>query len=257
MTIPLPLGTSRPIFLSQDDFYEFEGLWEGSLKQPDFAVLWKHGRNEFIINTIVEVGCSQTRESLLACRDTYLEGVPSLSRFISLNVIENPRYAAPKKIELDIAKLKNIDNSTIQVDSIEGPIRYEGIQWVGKNTFSWEVWERNAIDGKPQRVFAAAFDPDDNEGRQLPFFEIPTTIAADIEGITITPADLQLFWEDFLDSAVVREAKRRMINYMRHEMKRRKNEEDTLKAKNDAATKKQIANMERSERHRCRSEREH
>lgn len=125
MTALVPLGRQLPIFLTHDENHEFKGEWKGSLKQPDFAVIWEDDLEKFIIHTVVEVGCSQTRKSLLASRDAYLKGIPSISRFISVNVIEDPEYAAPRNIDVD--KVRHIDDVTLQVVSREGPVWYNGI----------------------------------------------------------------------------------------------------------------------------------
>lgn len=101
-------------------------------------------------------------------------------------------------------------------------------------------------------MFAATFDPDDNES-QLPFFEIPTTIAPGIEGITIKPADIELFWGLYLKRAVKEEANSRMWKYVDNEEQRRNAEADVTKKEDEATNKRREANAQRTEPQQRRS----
>jgi CBS-domain-containing membrane protein len=94
-----------------------------------------------------------------------------------------------------------------------------GVQWVGKTTFSWEVWERSSTTGKVLKTFHATLDPQNSESR-LPFAKIPATIAADVEAITIKQSDIQTLWNEFLERAIRAEAMRRMVDSVKSADKR-------------------------------------
>jgi hypothetical protein len=170
-----------------------------------------------VLRTVVEVGRYQSKDRLLEVRDAYFQGAPDLSRFIFINIIETPKFRCPKDIDID--ELKKAKVADFQLDSIQGPLRHMGVQWVGKTTFSWEVWERSSTTGKVRKTIHATLDPQNSESR-LPFVEIPATIAADVEAITIKQSDIQNLWNEFLERAVRAEAMRRMVDYVKSADKR-------------------------------------
>ncbi len=238
----------RVFFINNTKFYQFEGEWDGSLKFPDFTVAWRNDVDGPDLHTVVEVGCSQSRDSLLEVRDAYLRGMPSLSRFICINIIETPEYVSPKNIDID--ELREVKIKAIQSDSDKGSAWYKGIQWVGETTISWEVWERDPTSGEPVQVFEATVDPNDSEGR-LPFFEIPRIMALGVEAVTVKPADIHDFWQ----MAIKEEAKLRIWEYVADVEKRRKSAADIAEQKDEATKTRQKRNEERTERWERRSER--
>ncbi|KAF7506441.1 hypothetical protein GJ744_011795 [Endocarpon pusillum] len=190
---------------------DFKGKWEGSFRKADFVIAWRKDGGGIDIHTIVEVGVSQSQNQFREVMEMYFEGLPQISRVILIDIIEAPQYVQPKNFDID--ELKNLNSTEFQVASNQGPVWYKGIQWVGHNTISWEVWERDPKMGDPVQIFKTTIIPKDS-GFQLPFFEIPTWIADKIEAVTVKPADIEHLWSDDLRDAVIEEAKWRMGGYV-------------------------------------------
>jgi hypothetical protein len=241
----------RLVIIRGEDWEEFQGEWEESRVEPDLGIAWikDGGRGE--LDTVVEVGVSQSRESLLDLRDLYLNGTSKISRFVFVNIITDPEYRSPE--ELDIDELKNIQEADFQFDSDQGPLWYKGVQWVGKSTLVWEIWERSLKNGEPTQIFAAPIDPNDSETR-LPFFKVPITIAPNAEAVTVNSADIHKLWDHRWKSTIMREAVLRMRRYVRDVNRRRNHAADLAEQKAEAAKKRQEANEERAERWRRRLE---
>ncbi|OAL30162.1 hypothetical protein AYO20_08878 [Fonsecaea nubica] len=230
----------------------FQGEWGGSHKEPDLGIAWIKDVGGTDLHTVVEVGVSQSRQSLLNLRDLYLRGTSHVSRLILVDLVTDPEYTSP--VGLDIRELRAIDRADFQLDSDQGPLWYKGVKWVGKSTLVWEVWERNLDHGgEPTQIFSATIDAGDCETR-LPFFEIPATTATGIEAVTIAPADLHEIWQHWWKHAIIDEAVRRMGRYVENVTKRRNNAAELVKQEDEAA-KREEANKERTERANGRSQR--
>ena len=204
---------SKVQFVFNEEFDEFEGPWKGSLREPEFGVAWKENVDPSELHTLVQVNSSQSQNKMLEVMNSYLKGAPTVSRFILINITEAPKYKTPKKVDLN--EFKTIDKTEFKCDSNQGPLWYKGIQWVGRITISWNVWERDSISGKPRQICEASIIPPDYESRLpftkiLPFFMVPTTIAPGAKAVTIKPADIDLLWHEWLKGAVVGEAARRI-----------------------------------------------
>ncbi|KAK5441433.1 hypothetical protein LTS15_011265 [Exophiala xenobiotica] len=225
----------RLVTMRSEDWDEFQGEWEESLMEPDLGISWREDDFGDELHTVVE-------------------GTSKVSRFVFVNIITDPEYRSPK--ELDIDELKIIHKADFQLDSDQGPLWYKGVQWVGKSTLFWEVWERSLDNGEPTQIFSATIDPNDSE-TQLPFFEIPTTIAPNAKAITVNSADIHELWNDRWKHAIIKEAVLRMRKYVRDVYRRRKYAADLAEQKDEAVKKRkrQEANEERTECWRRRSER--
>jgi hypothetical protein len=235
----------RLVIIRSEDWEEFQGEWEESRVEPDLGIAWVKDSGGGELHTVVEVGVSQSRQSLLDLRDLYLNGTSKISRFIFVNIITDPEYTSPE--ELDIDELKDIQEVDFQLDSDQGPLWYKGFQWIGKSTLVWEVWERSLDNGEPTQTFSAIIDPNDNETR-LPFFEIPITIAPNAGAVTVSSADIHKLWGHRWKYAIMREAVLRMRRYVRDVNRRRNHAVDLAEQKDEAAKKRQEANEERRER---------
>ncbi|KAH0830052.1 hypothetical protein FOPE_10471 [Fonsecaea pedrosoi] len=232
---------------------DFEGEWGGSYKEPDLGIAWNEDVGGTNLHTVVEVGVSQSRQSLLNLRDLYLKGTSHVSRLILVDLVTDPEYTSP--VDLDIRELRAIDKADFQLDSDLGPLWYKGVKWVGKSTLVWEVWERNLDHGgEPTQIFSATIDAGDRETR-LPFFEIPANIAPGIEAVTIAPADLYKIWQHWWKHAIIDEALSRMRRYVANVTIRRNNAAELVKQEDEAAKKREKANKERAERAHRRSQR--
>ena len=246
----LDISISEKIFFaSADTLCGFKGKWTGSSKNPDFLIAWEdNGGTE--MHTVVEVGASQSEESLHEVMELYLKGAPQVFRVILINITETPKYRGPNNFDID--ELKNIEKAGIQVDSEQGPVWYKGIQWVGHNTISWEVWERDPKSGDPVQIFEATIVPNDS-GSQLPFFEIPTRIAYDVKPVTVKPADVDNLWHRRFRVAIKDEAVRRMEDYVYRRTEKAEEAAHTVRQKQKADEKTKKADAERAERAQCRS----
>ena len=214
---------SKVEFVFNEEFDEFEGPWKGSLREPEFGVAWKDDVDSYALHTLVQVKSSQSQNKMLEVMNSYLRGAPTVSRFILINITEAPRYKSPKKIDLN--EFKTIDKTEFKCDSNQGPLWYKGIQWVGRITISWNVWERDPVTGEPKQICKASIIPADCGSRApftkiLPYFMVPTTIAPGAKAVTIKPADINLFWHERLRIAVAAEAVRR-IKALESKLKRK------------------------------------
>jgi hypothetical protein len=192
----------------EDDFEEFEGEWEHSVKVPDFGSGWYHGANMIQLHTAFEVGVSRSTESLLRSKDLYLEGSTEVSQVVLVDIIETPRYQRPENLDID--ELRDIDRSRFEHDPEQGTVWYKGVQWVGRLSISWQVWNR---DKPTEPVFQATLHPNDTE-THLPFFDIPASIGSSVKAVTIKPANIRDLWEALLTNAAYRQAYVRMKKYV-------------------------------------------
>ena len=228
---------------------DFKGKWDGSFRKPDFVIAWRKDSGGIDIHTIVEVGVSQSQNQFREVMEMYFEGLPQISRVILIDIIEAPQYVQPKNFDID--ELKNLNSTEFQVASNQGPVWYKGIQWVGHNTISWEVWERDPKMGDPVQIFKTTIIPNDS-GLQLPFFEIPTWIADNIEAVTVKSADIDHLWSNDLRDAVIEEAKWRMGGYVSERSKQADKTANIIRQEEEAEKKKQKANEELAKRARHR-----
>ncbi|OAP53853.1 hypothetical protein AYL99_11875 [Fonsecaea erecta] len=230
----------------------FESEWKWSTKQPDLAIAWNDNGPGYELHTVIEVGVAQPYNSLLDVRDMYLKGTSTVSRFVLVNITTDPEYRSPKGFNID--ELDNIRKEDFQLDSNQGPLWYKGVQWIGKSTLLWEVWERGSNNGKPKRVFSVTIDPEDNN-TELPFFEIPATIATGTNTVVITPTDINTLFADRFKHLIVQEAYTRMLRYVKNVKESRQYTADLARRKDEVDEKRSKANKERTERCRIRSER--
>ena len=237
-------------FLSTQNirFDNFGEKWAGSFKKLDFAIAWENDTGDTDIHTIIEVGVSQSKKQLRKVMKTYFERAPQISRVILIDVIETPKYVQPENF--DINQLKNVKTTEFRIDSEQGPVWYKGTQWIGHNTISWEVWERDLKSGDPIQIFEATIIPNAS-GSELPFFKIPTKIADNIEAVTVKPADIDHL-RHLLRMAIRDEAKWRMGKYVKDRRDKANETANLARQKEEADKSKQKANEERAKRaQRC------
>src|ERR1700754_4899130 len=77
----------RLVTIRCEDWEEFQGEWEESRMEPDLGISWIEDDGGDELHTVVEVGVSQSRQSLLDLRDLYLNGISKVSRFVFVNII--------------------------------------------------------------------------------------------------------------------------------------------------------------------------
>ena len=118
---------------------------------------------------------------------------------------------------------------------------------MGHNSISWEVWERCPKKGDPVQIFEKTIIPNDN-GSQLPFFEIPTRIADNTEAVTVKPADIDYLWYDRLRDALIDEAMWRMKKYVRARRKEANEAANIARKKEETVKNRQKTNEGRAKR---------
>ncbi|KAI9767586.1 MAG: hypothetical protein M1840_005623 [Geoglossum simile] len=110
----------------------FGGEYRGSRKIPDIGV---QGDDEYGIpqmRLIVEIGVSQTYESLVV--------VVSLSEF--------PAYSSPDPSRLVDVPVEEMGQTLFRrVESPLGPIEFEGITWFGSISAFVEMWAKDPVTG--------------------------------------------------------------------------------------------------------------
>ncbi|OAP54107.1 hypothetical protein AYL99_11642 [Fonsecaea erecta] len=245
-------STEDKFYLTGSGDEAFEGEWKWSIKQPDLAIVWNEDDTSFELHTVVEIGISQSYDSLLNVRDLYLRGTSTVSRFVLVNIVTDPEYRSPEGLNID--ELKNIRKADFQLDSNQGPLWYKGVQWMGKSTLLWEVWERGPNNGKPKRVFSATIDPDDSR-TELPFFEIPATITTGINTVTITPTDINKLYARRFKYLIIQEAYIRILRYVKSVEGSRQYTADLAGRKDEIDENRSKASEERTERCRIPAER--
>ena len=133
----------------------FEGGYEGSAKVGDLRIIFGEP-DEDICETILalEVGFSQSYDSLVQDAKLWLEGQPKVSVVVLIKLEEAPKYQnpIPKLEDEELKQLELLDPKKIQprnfiVDN-RGYITYRGLTWAGVITeASMEVWRRDPITG--------------------------------------------------------------------------------------------------------------
>ncbi|EXJ76957.1 hypothetical protein A1O3_10114 [Capronia epimyces CBS 606.96] len=231
------------------EFGEFEGEWDGSMKTPDILLEWVQDQDRgFKAHTIVEVASSQTKDALIKLVHDYLSGSPDISRVVLLDITEDPAYRSPDNIGAQ--GLKDVQAADLHCESDQGPVWHNGVQWVGRTTISWEVWERHAVTGEPECLFSTTFVPEHN-GSPLPFFEIPSTIATGVQPVTVQAADVEILRNTLLKPAIYGEARRRMRKFIKKEAQIADNAAKAAEQETHAEERER-ANQERAARQQAR-----
>ena len=192
-TNALPHAVRKNCFLeAASDINGFEGDYQGSTKIPDISISWKDDDGWCKRHTVVEIGLSQTVESLYEARDLYLTGTRDIQRVVRVKVNETPKFDLAQLMNIDSERLEDHLRDDCKLDSYKGPMHCQNIPYVGALEISWEVWERDPNTEKAAMVYSKDIIPipEDHEV-ELPFFETPTEIAAGIDPVTIKLADIE------------------------------------------------------------------
>lgn len=127
------------------------GPWEGSEKSPDLGIRL---RSTGELKWVMEVGFSQTSDSLKETARAWLEGCRGLDMVVLVNFEEDPPYRCPISADEDPSTLgitlppDNISLEEIACEGLLGPATYKDLTWVGKICkISMETWVRGG-DGK-------------------------------------------------------------------------------------------------------------
>lgn len=206
-----PPTRAKFMVYSDADFKNFSEEWEDSWVTPDIRIIWKEPGTQ-TRETVVEIRDSQSRDSLLQVKNALLKGTSVVERVILMNFVEDPPYRRPKPEDVDMSQLQNLQELEVQCLSETGPVRYQGVQWVGTTSVTWEVWDRSASGGEPQQVFEASLMPWDAH-TVFPLCTIPSTIAPNVEPFSIPLSEMTMFQTQFR-SALIEKAMVRIQSYI-------------------------------------------
>lgn len=157
MKLSLPPDICKKIRLRNQRHNNFVRDYFGSIKIPDVGVFFDHGDDGQKIGFILEVGFTESYESLVEDARLWLEGNPRTNAVVLVKIEESPAYKCPieelseevfDKIGFDE---KNIDEADFETEGL-GPVVYKGLTWM--NTLSaiyMEVWKRRPDTGLAQR----------------------------------------------------------------------------------------------------------
>ena len=131
----------------------FEGGYEGSAKVGDLRIVFREPDKETCEAIFaLEVGFSQSYDSLVQDAKLWLEGQPKVSVVALIKLEETPKYQNPilKLGDEELEQLELLDPKKIQLQDFivdnRGYITYRGLIWAGVITeASVEVWRRDAI----------------------------------------------------------------------------------------------------------------
>ena len=148
MARTLPSATEERILVSRnEDCYDFEGPWKVSKKIPDLAIQIENNFGQPEYKWILEIGFSQSQDSLRDIVETWLKGVPTVSIVVTVNIIEEPSYRCPVSNNENLEELgMPTDTGDVLITEMimqgdYGPVIYKGRTWVGQvcHVF-WKTW---------------------------------------------------------------------------------------------------------------------
>ena len=153
----LPTSIRRRVAINSNvQTNNFRGKYEGSVKFADVRIVFRKQSVEWICETMfaLEVGFSQSYDSLVQDAKLWLEGQPKMSVVVLIKLEETPKYQNPilELTDKELERLGLLDPNEIQsqdfiVDN-RGYLIYRGLTWVGDITEAFvEVWRRDPITG--------------------------------------------------------------------------------------------------------------
>lgn len=238
---------------SEADFKKFNEEWKDSWMRPDVRIIWKEPGTQ-PRETVVEIGDSQSRNSLLRVKDALLKGTSVVERVILMNFVEDPPYRRPEPEDIDMSRLQNLQEQEVQCLSESGPVRYQGVQWVGTTSVIWEVWDRAASGSEPRQVFKASLVPWDAH-TIFPLCTVPSTIAPNVEPFSIPLSEMTLYQIQFQEE-LIEKAKVRMESYVEDAKRREEQAAQHTTQTDEAADRVRRQNNQRAERAEARARRD-
>jgi len=128
--------------------FDFSGAYLGSEKVPDLAFLVTNDKGLPEVRFVVEVGFSETYNSLMVNAKLWLEGTETVSLVLLAKLEETPTYKCPIKdlsdeefAELAFPDLAEIRNEPFTISSPSGPAIYKDLVWMGKISGFLEPWK--------------------------------------------------------------------------------------------------------------------
>lgn len=198
------------------------GEYATSEKEPDLSFGWKADDQDavpFKTHTVIEIGVSQTDESLREVRDLYLVGTENIQRVILVRVEETPKFSSTQLKDIDLERWENEPNACTTI-SDAGSVYCQDVQCVGALKIVWEVWDRCPMTGQVVKVFSKQIIPIPKRGKfKLPLFEFPTRMPTHIMSATIKHTDIEDLVSDYLELALRRQAWDRIKRFQVDEIK--------------------------------------
>ncbi|OQV11053.1 hypothetical protein CLAIMM_14957 isoform 2 [Cladophialophora immunda] len=170
---------------------DFEKEYESSQKQPDLSIKWYENDPVGQLHTVVEVGVSQSLQSLRALVPLYLQGKPEVQRVILVKIKETPVFRSSTQPSTDTSLTP--DSKELRRDEATGVIWFGDVKVVGETQMLWEVWGRN-IDGDPHKIFEETMTYGAVPSRDLPFFTIPEGGTQGDPEVTVGREEMEEFW---------------------------------------------------------------
>ena len=143
----------RPV--TGETFDKFEGRHYGSEKIPDLAVKIRDNAGNLGYKLVLEVGFSESHESLLRSAKQWIEGTSTVSIVVLVDIEEAPKYQCPISNLTDQAfdALQLPLTATTSMFELplhqHGPATYRGQRWTGETLRAQvEVWKKDASTGE-------------------------------------------------------------------------------------------------------------
>lgn len=133
---------------------DFIGQYATSRREPDLSIGWLGDDQDdvsFKTQTVVEIGVSQTDESLREARDLYLWGTQNIQRVILVRVKETPKYSSATLRDIDLDRWEEGAFAYTTI-SHAGPVNCQNNQYVRALKVVWEGWERGPTTGQAVKV---------------------------------------------------------------------------------------------------------
>ena len=143
----------RPV--TGEDFNDFKGCYSGSRKIADLAVKFPNNAGDVEFKFVLEVGFSESYDSLVQDAKLWIEGTLTVSIFVLVQLEEAPNYRCPTSDLPDEAfdALQLPLSATSSMFKLPprqyGPATYRGFCWAGEILRAEvEVWRKDALTGK-------------------------------------------------------------------------------------------------------------
>ena len=142
------------------DVVGFSDKYSTFKKIPDLAVEYLDTDGVSRLKLVIEVGFSQSYESLVEDAKAWLEGSGTVQRVILAKFEEFPVYKNPLRklskdeiAQVDTGKCSVANENDVILESDRGPVLFEGVQWVGELSSAFiEIWMMGKESGKACRT---------------------------------------------------------------------------------------------------------
>lgn len=138
---------------SNEDFNDFTGKYENSVKVPDAGVFLDDINGDMQIKIAMEVGFAETYQDLVQDVRKWLEGAGAVLAIL-VKVEETPVFQNPS-LSMDGDEKEHLFSQSpgvrardFRIDGDFGPALYKALQWVGRiSSVELETWTRDPSTG--------------------------------------------------------------------------------------------------------------